>query len=143
MHQFRAQQRDQVAELFVYGDIGGGWLDGITAKDVAIALQEMGDVDEINVRINSYGGIASDGTAIMNLLARHPASVLVDVEGYACSAASVVAMAGETIRMATGSLLMIHDAWGAVSGNYDAVTSYAEGLKSASQAFLDRIIVGN
>ena len=137
MHQFQAHlTSDEMAEILLYGDIGG-FFDGITAKEFAEAVQELGDVEAINVRINSFGGIAADGTAMFNVLRRHPALVTVDVEGYAASSASIVAMAGDEIRMATGSLMMIHDAWGVAMGNAAEISSYAEGLARASEAIRD------
>lgn len=63
----------------------------------------------LTVCINSGGGIATEGIAIYNLLKAHPASVDVVINGIAASAASMIAMAGETITMLAGSLLMIHD----------------------------------
>src|SRR5690348_7072430 len=56
----------------IYGDIG----DDISAKKVLADLRDMGDVDEISVRINSLGGSAFDGIAIYNLLRQHPARVV-------------------------------------------------------------------
>lgn len=134
MHQFSAKKTDNdSAEIFVYGNIGD-YFDGITAIEFIDAVKSFGDVDMINVRINSFGGIAADGTAMMNILRRNPATIIVDIDGYAASAASIVAMAGDKIRMATGSLLMIHDAWGHAAGNAKEVLSYAEGLERASEA---------
>lgn len=97
------------AELLIYGEIGANpWADKTTeASDVIDALADVSG-GEINVRINSQGGIVADALAIFNALQRHPARVSVDIDGVAFSAASLIAMAGETIRMASNALLMIH-----------------------------------
>ncbi len=89
---------------------------GFTAKRMAAALRSIGNND-VTVNINSPGGDMFEGLAIYNLLAEHPATVNVRVMGLAASAASVIAMAGDSIEMGLGSFLMIHNAWGAVVGN--------------------------
>ena len=71
----------------------------------------MQDAEEITVRINSPGGDVFDGFAIYNLLAQHPAKIHVKVDGWAASAASVIAMAGDTREVAANALMMIHNPW--------------------------------
>ena len=100
------------AELLIYDTIGSGSLfeEGLAAKDVVMRLgDEMKDVNDINVRINSPGGNARDAIAIFRALTKHPAQVMVSIEGAAISAASVVAMAGDFIVMHEAALMMIHD----------------------------------
>src|SRR3546814_8813034 len=60
---------------------------------------------------------SSDLVAIMNAIADHPATVNVVVDGLAASAASYIAMAGDSLRMNRGSQMMIHDAAGLCWGN--------------------------
>jgi len=99
-------------ELRMYGRIGAGiFEDGITAQSVSDALAAAGPrVRTLNVKLSSPGGSAWDGLAIRSMLAAHPAHVNVDVEGLAASAASIVAMAGDTIRMHEGAAMMVHGA---------------------------------
>ena len=89
---------------------------GVTANRISAALRSIGNKD-ITVRINSPGGDMFEGIAIYNLLRAHPARVTVEVLGWAASAASVIAMAGDEIRMGLGSFMMVHNAWGVVIGN--------------------------
>jgi ATP-dependent protease ClpP protease subunit len=105
-------------ELVLYGDVGDfGWSDEdhFTAREVIEALHEMGRGD-VSVRLNSGGGLVSEGTAIFNALKAHPGEVTMYVDGIAASAASVVAMAGDLIVMRPGSLMMIHDPSGLTLG---------------------------
>lgn len=107
---------DTTISLFdVIGEDGwsGG---GVTANRISAALRSIGSKD-ITVRINSPGGDMFEGIAIYNLLRAHPARVTVEVLGWAASAASVIAMAGDEIRMGLGSFMMVHNAWGVVIGN--------------------------
>lgn len=106
------------AELMVYGRIGGGgWSDeGIGAADVAALLREVG-AGPLNVRINSGGGDAFEGIAIHSLLARHPGTVTVYVDGLAASAASFIMLAGDRVVAARNSFIMIHDGMTGTYGN--------------------------
>jgi len=89
---------------------------GVTANRISAALRSIGNKD-ITVRINSPGGDMFEGIAIYNLLRAHPAKVTVEVLGWAASAASIISMAGDDIRMGLGSFMMVHNAWGVVIGN--------------------------
>ncbi|HEV7283308.1 MAG TPA: head maturation protease, ClpP-related [Kaistia sp.] len=89
---------------------------GVTAKRVSGALRSIGNRD-VTVKINSPGGDMFEGIAIYNLLRGHPAKVTIEVMGWAASAASIIAMAGDEIRMGLGTFMMVHNAWGVVVGN--------------------------
>lgn len=96
-------------ELLLYGTVGSSWWDEdcFTAKSVREAL--AGLTGPLTVRLNSGGGIASEGQAIYTALRGHPGTVAIVVEGVAASAASLIAMAGDTITMSPGAMMMIHD----------------------------------
>jgi len=98
--------------------IGEDWWTGggVTAKRISAALRSIGERD-VTVKINSPGGDMFEGIAIYNLLRGHPAKVTVEVLGWAASAASIIAMAGDEIRMGLGTFMMVHNAWGVVVGN--------------------------
>lgn len=125
-----ASASQRVAELRIYDDIG--WM-GTSAKALADELKDLA-VDRIDVHLNSPGGDAWDGIAIYNTLRDHPATVHVVVDGIAASAASVIAMAGDTVRMNRGAQLMIHDAWGLVVGNASDMTDAARMFDKLSDA---------
>lgn len=104
--------------ISMYDVIGEDWWTGggVTAKRVSAALRSIGNKDVV-VNINSPGGDMFEGIAIYNLLRAHPAKVTINVLGWAASAASIIAMAGDEIRMGLGSFMMVHNAWGVVVGN--------------------------
>lgn len=107
-------------ELVLYGFVGENyWGDGFTASDVIDALAELGRDADVTARINSGGGYTDDGIAIYNALVAHKGNVAIVVDAMAASAASVIAMAGDTITMRAGSLMMIHDPAGHTWGNAD------------------------
>lgn len=114
----RAAEADDAATISIYEQIGEDWWtgEGWTAKRVAGALRAIGS-KPVTVNLNSPGGDLFEGLAIYNLLRDHPAEVTVKVVGVAASAASVIAMAGDTIHVGRAAMLMIHNAWGVVVGN--------------------------
>ncbi len=123
------------AEILIYGDIGESWYgDTIAAKDFVREVDAL-DVDQINVRINSFGGSVPDGLAIFNSLRNHKATVVTKVEGVAASISSLIAMAGDQIEIAENALLMIHAPWmNYISGNAVALREYADMLDTYAAA---------
>lgn len=103
-----------VGELFLYGligpDDGLSWLfDEISPKQFKADLDALGDISELRVFINSEGGDVFAGQAVHSMLKRHPANVIVTVDGLAASIASVIAMAGNVVRMPRNAMMMVHN----------------------------------
>lgn len=133
-----AAESDDPNTISIYDVIGedpwtGG---GFTAKRMAAALRTIGD-NEVTVKINSPGGDVFEGFALYNLLREHPAKVTVDVMGIAASAASVIAMAGDDVRMGLGTFMMVHNAWGLVIGNRHDLSDAAAMLEKIDGAISD------
>lgn len=111
--QLTTSEDGTTADLDIYGDISSCWWDddAMSAPKLSKQLDELGDVSQINVHINSYGGEVAEGLAIYSALRRHKARVHTTCDGFACSIASVIFMAGDERLMSDASLLMIHNAW--------------------------------
>lgn len=103
------QRAGDRAEVLIYDAVGedvfGG---GLSAESFIADLRAIDSDVALDVRINSPGGSVFDGLAIYNLLSAHPADVTVWVDGVAASIASLIAMAGDSIRMPKNARLMIH-----------------------------------
>jgi ATP-dependent Clp protease protease subunit len=120
-------------ELVLSGTVGRDIFDdGFTYTDVLLALTRMSG--DITVRLNSGGGIATEGVAIYNALSQYKGRVTVNIEGLAASAASIIAMAGDEIIMGKGSLMMIHDPMVWASGNADDMEKVIEMLNTMGDA---------
>ena len=91
------------------------------------------DVDLINVYINSYGGFVSEAWAIHNALRRQKAKIRTICEGFACSAASLIFMAGDERIMLDTSALWIHNVQAFAAGDYKKLQSEAEGAKKLNE----------
>jgi ATP-dependent protease ClpP protease subunit len=122
------------AEIFLY-DMIGGW--GITAQQFGKDLRALGEVKQIDLRINSDGGDVFDGRAIFTLLAQHPARVVTHIDGLAASIASLIALSGNEVRAADGSFFMIHNAWGVSIGDAEEMRKTADLLDSVNQSLID------
>lgn len=124
--------------ISVYDVIGYDYWtgDGVTAKRVAAALRQMGK-GPVTVNVNSPGGDMFEGLAIYNLLREHDGEVTVKVLGLAASAASIIAMAGDTVQIARAGFLMIHNAWVLAAGNRHDLREYADTLEPFDRAMAD------
>lgn len=132
-------QKDNVATINIYGDITSYRWDesDVSAYALSKQLDSLVDVNEIHVCINSYGGEVAEGLAIYNALKRHSAKVKTYCDGFACSIASVIFMAGDERIMGDASLLMIHNAWTCVSGNSAELRKQADDLEKITQASIN------
>lgn len=135
----------RTADVYIFGDIVDAFETGLNqawgyddlgeVSGLSIANEIKGlDVDTINVHINSCGGYTSEGLAIYNTLKNHPAKVITYCDGFACSAASLVFMAGDERIMGAASALMIHNAWSDAEGNAAQLRQQADVLEKISQA---------
>lgn len=134
---FSMVRTGRTAEISIYGDITSWpWeeLGEVSAANLSKQLQTLGDVDEINVHISSYGGEVKEGLAIYNALKNHTAKVRTFCDGFACSIASVIFMAGDERIMNESSLLMIHNAWSYAEGNAQELRKQADDLEKITQA---------
>lgn len=132
----------EVLELYIYGDIEGDYYDWWLGKEIKSdtsanhfkeELAKYPDIKEIKVFINSYGGSVFEATAIYSQLKRHEASITVYIDGFACSAASVIAMAGDKVIMPKNTMMMIHNMWTCACGNAKELRKAADDLDSISE----------
>ncbi len=119
-------------KLTVYGSIGG-WFSENNAEAVRRKIQDV-KAEKIHVHINSGGGSAFDGVAICNQLKQHDAEIIVHIDGWAASAASVIAMAGDKIIMPSNTMMMIHQASTFEYGNADLFEKTARDLRKIDSA---------
>ncbi len=127
-------------EVILYGTVGASFWDEdhFTAKQVREALAAM--QGDITVRINSGGGVASEGQAIYTMLKDYPGRVTVVVDAVAASAASLIAMAGDDIVFRLGAWMLVHDPatpWTAGRGTEDDHRKEADLLRVISGAYAE------
>jgi ATP-dependent Clp protease protease subunit len=110
---------ENTGELLLYGEISNHswWGDEVTPKQFREDLEALGDIDTLEVFINSPGGDVFAAQAIYSILKRYNAQVNIYVDGLAASAASLIAMAGDKITMPGNAMMMIHNPWTIAVGN--------------------------
>ena len=123
-------------EITIYGIIGDSWWDdSVSAADIDNALKSING--DIVINLNSPGGDAFDGIAIYNRLKKHDGKVTINVDGWACSAASVIAMAADELNMGMGSMIMIHEASTIVWGSKTDMRKEADVLDNLEDGIID------
>lgn len=118
--------------LSIYDEIGF-W--GVQAKDFRTSLAAVKSSD-IHVEINSPGGDVFAGVAIYNMLKASGKNIVVKVMGVAASAASLIAMAGDTIQMPQNTMMMVHNPWSIAAGNADELREHADTLDKIGNSLL-------
>ncbi len=136
---FALEKHNQAATITIYGDITSyPWRESdVSSANLSKQLEAMNDVDEITVYINSYGGEVAEGIAIYNALRRHKAKVRTICDGFACSIASVIFMAGDERVMNEASMLMIHNAWTWAEGNAAQLRKMADDMEKITQLSIE------
>nr|DAS38546.1 MAG TPA: Putative ATP dependent Clp protease [Caudoviricetes sp.] len=101
---------EKSAELILYGSIGHDedW-DDISDKAFKQDIENLGDVENITLHINSPGGSVFSAVAIANTLKNHKAKVVANIDGLAASAATIITSACDVVRMPKNALFMIHN----------------------------------
>ena len=120
----------------IYGDITpDAYLEGDMSSSKLSGILESyeDDVDEIEVYINSLGGSVAEGLSIYNQLKNHPAKVKTICNGFACSIASIIFLAGDERALCENSMFMVHNAWTVTAGNSNDLKKEAEVLEKITQ----------
>lgn len=135
-YQIKAKAADK-AEIMIYEQIGKDYWDdtGVGAKEFAEDLKALGDIKQLDIRINSPGGCIFEGLAIYNTLKVHPAEKNIYIDGLAASIASVIAMSGKVI-MPENALMMIHDPSGIVMGTPNDMRKMADILDKCKESII-------
>lgn len=131
----------ETATINIYGDITSyPWVESdVSSYNLSRQLEELTNVSQLDVYINSYGGEVAEGLAIYNALKRKAQTCRVTTycDGFACSIASVIFMAGTERKMSKSSLLMIHNAWTVGQGNAAELRKLADDMDIITSASVE------
>lgn len=137
---FFAKAKNKVGDVYLYDEIGESYFGGVGPNTVKDALTEIGAVDTLNIYINSPGGNVFDGMAIYNQFARFNARKIVHVDGIAASIASVIAMVGDEINIASNAMFMIHDPSGICFGTAEDMRATAGALDKVRETIVNTYV---
>lgn len=135
---FISNKSPKSVTIDIDGYIGADWDSDKNSKEGFKArLKEVADLktEKIIVNIDSLGGDLFDAFSIHDILATHPAEIEVNIYGMTASAATIIAMAGDTIRMSDNALLLVHRSSMLAIGNKNDLEMAVEDLTK----FDDRI----
>lgn len=129
-------------ELELYGYISEySWFeDDVTPKMFRDDLAKYGKGGPITIRMNSYGGDVIAASLIHTFIKDYPGHVTVQIDGVAASAATVVAVAGDKVRMQETAYFMIHDpvaVFMLAALNIDELERMADSLKAVKEGIVN------
>jgi len=140
-----SEENPEEVELRIEGEIvsdDDAWLYewfGITATSPNAFKQTLAEYKgkNINVWIDSWGGDTTAAAGIYNALKEHDGKVTVKIDGKAVSAASVIAMAGDEVKMSPVGILMIHNPWTGVMGEAKDMRHMADVLDEIKETIIN------
>lgn len=141
-YRIRCEADAAVAEIWIYDIIGADWFgDGVTAKNFLAELRALPEsAKTLRVHVNSPGGDVFDAVAIANLLRAQSQekgrTIEMLVEGLAASAATIITSAGDSIKIASNAMMMVHNPSGMVWGEAKDMRSMADALDSIRDAIV-------
>lgn len=130
------------ADLYIYGEIVNNtdwkWDESdVMPEDVLNALNQINNLSEVNIYINSPGGSVFAGLAIYNMLSRNKAKKIVHVDGVAASIASIIALAGDEINVPSNAFMMIHKPLVGMYGNATDLRKAADDLDALEEGLMN------
>lgn len=134
--------KESVGDIYIYGDIASNKLfdEDVTPTSILESLDDIGNVQTLNLHINSYGGTTVDGNAIINILENYRANtgcqINAYIEGIAASMASGIPMVANKIYMADNALMMIHKPYMGVIGNEEDLEQGIEVLQKTEDTLV-------
>jgi ATP-dependent Clp protease, protease subunit len=130
---------DGEPEMELYGYISEfSWFsDDITPRMFKDDLYSLGKGGPITVRMHSGGGDVYAASVIRSIMMDYPGMITIKIDGLAASAASVVAMAGDSIKMQETGFMMIHDPITLAYGNIDELRKTIDTLKVVKDGIID------
>lgn len=137
--EFKNKADSTIGELYLYGYISSfAWFDDdITPETFKTELENLGDISELHVYVNSGGGDVFSGQAIYNILSRVKVKKTVHIDGLAASIASIIVLAGDIVHMPKNALFMIHDPITGVWGNIEDFEKTLNALKKVKETLVN------
>ena len=129
---------EKSAELILYGSIGSDeYWDDISDKAFKQDIENLGDVENITLHINSPGGSVFSAVAIANTLKNHKAKITANIDGLAASAATIITSACDTVRMPKNALFMVHNPITFAYGNNQDMQKTLEMLNKVKNSIIE------
>ena len=125
------------AEINIFGDIGEGFFGEGNTKETLLADLEGITAPNITVNISSLGGSVDDAFTMFAILRKKKAHITTVVQGFTASSGTIIAMAGDTIKMDDVALFLVHNASMGLFGNADELREKADELDQIDDRIAD------
>jgi ATP-dependent Clp protease protease subunit len=130
----------EVYDVIVASEADAAWFGGSPADSFAREMRKAKAGDTVRVRVNSPGGDVFAGVAMAQAIRESAANVIVHVDGYAASAASLLVAAASESVIAPGGMVMVHKAWTMALGNADDMRANADLLDKIDGQLVDTYV---
>ena len=128
------------ATIELFGDIGASWFgDGWTFERFSNEVKNL-PVSNLTIKVKSNGGDVFEAFAIHDAIKAMPARVTVDIVGASASAATIIAAAGDLVRISENSRYLVHNAQTWTAGNKEAIMKDVEMLESVDNQIINTYI---
>ncbi len=129
-------------DIYIYGDIASmdWWDSDVTPTKIKETLDNINNIKQLNIHINSYGGEVFAGNAIVNIFdnfkKKNKCQAHVYIEGIAASMSSGIAMVGDKVYMSANSLFMLHKPLSMIVGNANDMQKEIEVLDKVEETLV-------
>jgi ATP-dependent protease ClpP protease subunit len=123
----------------MFGVVGGDWWGdgGITKETFSKMLKDVpASAKRVDMRMSSPGGDVFDGRAIANMMQDSRLAFDINIIAEASSIASIIAMAGDTIHMGDGAVMLVHRCYTIAIGNSQEMKKLAQDLELIDQTMV-------
>lgn len=117
--------------------------DAISAKAVDRAIKALEEGEELTIDLNSPGGYCNVGAEIYTMLRQASAdghSVIVNVVGEACSAATVLMCGADEVKASDVAMFMFHNASLVAAGKARDMRSATECLEQTDESIVNAYV---
>lgn len=136
-HFLNVDSEEPEMELYGYISEYSWYEDDVTPKKFKEDLASKGGGKPIKLHIHSGGGDVWAASVMKAAIVDYPGKVTVQIDGLCASAATIVAMAGDVIRMQESAYLMIHDPSTIFWGNIEDLKQALDSLKTCKDGIID------
>lgn len=111
-------------------------------RQVLTRLDSLGEHDQLEFRINTYGGNLDSTLALVNVIQNTEADVIAYIDGVAASAGSIIALSCPTVHVAPHATMMVHSAFGGSTGILNNLANHSSFIDKQVRTLMKDVYSG-
>ena len=111
-------------------------------RQVLTRLDSLVEGDELELRINTYGGSLDSTLALVTLIQQTEANVIGYIDGVAASAGSIIALSCPTVHVSPHATMMVHSAFGGSAGILNNLANHSSFIDKQVKALMKDVYAG-